>query len=150
MFEPGFPVSKRLVNFAYKGVVFSGIGLLAGIIGTSISNGLLMLRKELDPTFETQNVPPSVLGNAMCWSAHMGISSNLRYQILGGTDTVSGGWGGLWFISTLGLRGLGPGMSLLFEYWPCVVTCPGCYACARSFCEWSKRLIPALRIVKEV
>jgi enhancing lycopene biosynthesis protein 2 len=44
MFEPGFGAGKRLVNFAYKGAVFSVIGLLAGIIGTSISNGLLTLR----------------------------------------------------------------------------------------------------------
>jgi hypothetical protein len=66
------------------------IGLLAGTVGTSISNGLLALRKQLDPTFVTQNEPPSVVGNAACWALHMGISSNLRYQVLGGADGVSG------------------------------------------------------------
>jgi hypothetical protein len=30
MFEKGFPLRGRLVNFAYKGVVFSVIGMLAG------------------------------------------------------------------------------------------------------------------------
>lgn len=65
------------------------IGLMAGTVGTSISNGLLALRKQLDPNFVTQNEPPSVVGNAACWALHMGISSNLRYQLLGGADGVS-------------------------------------------------------------
>eukprot|EP00775_Hariotina_reticulata_P011776 gene11776-11921_t len=88
MFEAGFPAHKRLLNFAYKGFIFAVIGMMAGTVGTSLSNGLLHLRKQLDPTFETQNEPPTVLGNAACWSLHMGISSNLRYQLLGGTDVV--------------------------------------------------------------
>lgn len=46
-------------------------------------------RKELDPNYVPTNEPPSVLGNAACWSLHMGLSSNLRYQLLGGADTVS-------------------------------------------------------------
>jgi hypothetical protein len=84
MFEPGFPAHKRLVNFGYKGVIFSSIGLLAGIIGTATSNGLLELRKVLDPTFVTKNEAPNILFNAMTWSAHMGVSSNLRQAALPG------------------------------------------------------------------
>lgn len=82
-------MSKRLVNFVYKGFIFSLIGLMAGTVGTSLSNGLLALRQHLDPTFVVQNEPPTVLGNASCWALHMGISSNLRYQLLGGADGVS-------------------------------------------------------------
>lgn len=88
MFEPGFGLGARLVNLAYKGVIFGTIGLLAGIVGTSVSNGLLALRKRLDPNFEPSNEPPSVLGNAACWGIHMGLSSNIRYQILNGLDMV--------------------------------------------------------------
>ena len=73
-----------------------------------------------------QNEAPSILGNAACWSLHMGLSSNLRYQVLGGADTVralQGGAGvgcvlgmhvsalvflwrvrGLWHVCALGLR----------------------------------------------
>jgi hypothetical protein len=47
-------------------------------------------RQQLDPTYVSVNEPPSVLGNAACWSLHMGLSSNLRYQLLGGADTVGG------------------------------------------------------------
>lgn len=44
MFQPGFPISKRLLNFVYKGTIFAIIGMMAGTIGTSISNGLLYAR----------------------------------------------------------------------------------------------------------
>lgn len=89
MFQSGFSLDKRLINFAYKGTIFAAIGMAAGTVGTAVSNGLLALRKQLDPTFTTQNEPPTVLGNAACWALHMGISSNLRYQMLGGIDGVS-------------------------------------------------------------
>ncbi len=36
-----------------QGVVFAAIGFLAGIAGTAISNGLIALRKQLDPSFKT-------------------------------------------------------------------------------------------------
>jgi len=89
MFEPGnFSAGMRLLNFGYKAGVFGAIGMLAGIFGTMTSNGLLALRKRLDPKFTTQNQPPNVLLNAVTWSLHMGLSSNIRYQILGGVDRL--------------------------------------------------------------
>ena len=54
MFQPGFSLGSRLVNFGYKGVVFAFIGMCAGLVGTTTSNGLLLLRKKLDPSFTTQ------------------------------------------------------------------------------------------------
>ncbi|PNH04604.1 hypothetical protein TSOC_009216 [Tetrabaena socialis] len=46
MFEPGsFTVAQRLTNLGYKGAVFAVIGFFAGVLGTSLSNGLLALRK---------------------------------------------------------------------------------------------------------
>jgi hypothetical protein len=68
--------------------VFSVVGFAAGIIGTATSNGLLALRKRLDPGFESQNAAPNVLLNAGTWAAHMGVSSNARYQVLNGLDMV--------------------------------------------------------------
>jgi len=37
-----------------------------------------------------QNEQPNILKNAGTWGAHMGISANLRYQVLGGLDAVGG------------------------------------------------------------
>jgi hypothetical protein len=51
MFQPGFGLGARAVNFAYKGAVFAFIGMCAGLVGTATSNGLLELRKRLDPGF---------------------------------------------------------------------------------------------------
>lgn len=53
MFQPGFGLGARLVNFAYKGAVFALIGMCAGLLGTSISNGLIALRKRLDPAYQS-------------------------------------------------------------------------------------------------
>jgi hypothetical protein len=88
MFEPGFALSKRAVNFLYKGTVFATIGISAGLVGTAISNSLIAVRKKMDPNFVQQNESPNVLANASCWALHMGISSNLRYQMLNGMDML--------------------------------------------------------------
>lgn len=108
MFQPGFPLAGRLVNVVYKGAIFSFIGMCAGLVGTSLSNGLLVLRKRLDPDFVTQNTPPSVMGNASAWALHMGLSSNLRYQILNGADMIlqPAMPGGLFRVFTSVVRGL--------------------------------------------
>ncbi|KAG2501593.1 hypothetical protein HYH03_000098 [Edaphochlamys debaryana] len=88
-FEVGaFSPVQRLTNLVYKGAVFAVIGFFAGVVGTSLSNGLLAMRKKMDPNFKLQNEPPNVVFNAFTWAVHMGISSNLRYQTLGGVDAA--------------------------------------------------------------
>ena len=67
-------------------MVFAAVGFAAGLVGTAMSNGLLAARKKLDPEFRSQNQAPDVALNAATWAAHMGLSSNLRYQILNGVD----------------------------------------------------------------
>ena len=71
-----------------QGLVFAVVGFAAGIVGTATSNGLLAVRQALDKNFESQNEAPNVLLNAGTWATHMGISSNIRYQILNGIDMV--------------------------------------------------------------
>ncbi|KAE8731833.1 putative zinc transporter [Hibiscus syriacus] len=87
MFEPGgYTLMSRLGTAVFKGAVFAAVGFGAGLVGTAISNGLIKLRKKIDPTFETPNKPPPTLLNAVTWAAHMGTSSNLRYQTLNGIE----------------------------------------------------------------
>lgn len=87
MFEPGaFSFANRLGTFVFKGLVFASVGFAAGLVGTAISNGLIKLRKKMDPAFETPNKPPPTVLNALTWSLHMGISSNFRYQTLNGIE----------------------------------------------------------------
>ena len=70
--------------------MFGVVGLGAGLAGTAVSNGLIAIRKALDPKFESQNALPNVLLNASCWGAHMGVSSNIRYQLINGLEMVGG------------------------------------------------------------
>lgn len=89
MFEPGaFSILNRFGTFVYKGTVFAAVGFAAGLVGTALSNGLIGVRKKLDPNFETPNKAPPTLLNASTWALHMGLSSNLRYQTLNGIEYV--------------------------------------------------------------
>ncbi|CAN4126273.1 unnamed protein product [Withania somnifera] len=89
MFQPGsYGLLSRLGTFVYKGTQFAAVGFTAGLVGTALSNGLIKMRKKMDPTFETPNKPPPPLLNAATWAIHMGISSNLRYQTLNGVEFV--------------------------------------------------------------
>ncbi|CAN8260049.1 unnamed protein product [Cochlearia groenlandica] len=87
MFEQGsFTVMNRFGTLVYKGMLFATVGLAAGLVGTAISNGLIILRKKMDPSFETPNKPPPTLLNSLTWAAHMGVSANVRYQTLNGAE----------------------------------------------------------------
>ncbi|WOL04574.1 hypothetical protein Cni_G13295 [Canna indica] len=87
MFEPGpYSLFSRLGTFIYKGATFAAVGFAAGLAGTALSNGLLALRKKMDPEFETPNKAPPPVLNALTWALHMGLSSNLRYQTLNGIE----------------------------------------------------------------
>ncbi|XP_019702168.2 protein RETICULATA-RELATED 3, chloroplastic-like [Elaeis guineensis] len=89
MFEPGaYSLLSRLGTFVYKGVTFAAVGFAAGLAGTAISNGLIALRKKMDPAFQTPNKPPPTVLNALTWALHMGVSSNFRYQTLNGLEFV--------------------------------------------------------------
>ena len=41
-----------------------------------------------DPNFVQQNETPNVVLNSLAWTLHMGVSSNVRYQMLNGLDMV--------------------------------------------------------------
>ncbi|RZC52563.1 hypothetical protein C5167_020992, partial [Papaver somniferum] len=64
--------------------IFASFGFAVGLVGTTISNGLILTRKKMDPNFETPNKPPPTLLNAMTWATHMGFISNIRHQTLNG------------------------------------------------------------------
>ncbi|OEL25449.1 Protein RETICULATA-RELATED 3, chloroplastic [Dichanthelium oligosanthes] len=91
MFEPGaYSLGSRVATLMSKGATFAVVGFAAGLAGTAISNGLIAMRKRMDPAFETPNKPPPTLLNAGTWALHMGVSSNLRYQTLNGVEYLLG------------------------------------------------------------
>lgn len=89
MFEAGnYSLLDRAGTFIYKGGQFAVVGFAAGLVGTVISNTLIMIRKKMDPNFVVQNEAPPTLLNALTWALHMGLSSNSRYQSLNGLEFV--------------------------------------------------------------
>jgi hypothetical protein len=87
MFEPGaYSLIERAGTFVFKGAQFAVVGFAAGLVGTAVSNALLMVRKKVDPHFVMQNQAPPTLLNAATWAIHMGLSSNSRYQTLNGLE----------------------------------------------------------------
>ncbi|KAM3738850.1 hypothetical protein ACB098_09G162200 [Castanea mollissima] len=87
MFEPGaYSLLNRCGTFVYKGAVFAAVGFAAGLAGTVLSNGLISMRKKMDPNFETPNKAPPTLLNSLTWALHMGINTNFRYQTLNGIE----------------------------------------------------------------
>ncbi|KAM0839576.1 hypothetical protein ACQ4PT_060230 [Festuca glaucescens] len=91
MFEPGaYSLGSRVATLVSKGTTFAAVGFAAGLMGTAISNGLIAMRKKMDPAFETPNKAPPTLLNAGTWALHMGVSSNLRYQTLNGIEYLLG------------------------------------------------------------
>ncbi|TVU36578.1 hypothetical protein EJB05_18516, partial [Eragrostis curvula] len=91
MFEPGaFSLGARVTTLLSKGATFAAVGFAAGLAGTALSNGLIAMRKRMDPAFETPNKAPPTLLNAATWAIHMGVSSNLRYQTLNGVEYLLG------------------------------------------------------------
>ncbi|XP_030538565.2 protein RETICULATA-RELATED 3, chloroplastic [Rhodamnia argentea] len=93
MFEAGaYGMVERFGTFVYKGMVFAAVGFAAGLVGTALSNGLIKMRKKMDPNFETPNKPPPTILNAATWAIHMGLSSNFRYQTLNGIEFLLEKW----------------------------------------------------------
>ncbi len=48
------PLFQRCGHPAAQGTLFGLVGFSAGVIGTSLSNSLIALRKKMDPSYETQ------------------------------------------------------------------------------------------------
>ncbi|KAG0527876.1 hypothetical protein BDA96_06G271000 [Sorghum bicolor] len=85
-----YSLGSRVATIMSKGAVGVVVGFAAGFTGTAISNGLIAMRKRMDPAFETPNKAPPMLLNAATWALHMGVSSNLRYQTLNGVEYLLG------------------------------------------------------------
>lgn len=114
IFQPGnFSLLARTATFFYKGLLFSAVGFVSGLVGTTLSNTLVAIKnnnnKDDNDNKEEKKKggPPTVL-NAATWAVHMGLSSNLRYQTLNGVEfvMVRSMPPGLFKMAVLLLRGL--------------------------------------------
>jgi hypothetical protein len=82
----GFPhwtLAQRAAAPIRNGAKLLAVGFTASMLGVGITNGLIAIRRMLNPDFaagQAQN--PLVVSSA--YAAYMASSSNLRYQVLAG------------------------------------------------------------------
>ncbi|GBG92008.1 hypothetical protein CBR_g54103 [Chara braunii] len=90
--SPGrsFTVNQRLATLFVKGAQYGLAGFLCGLVGQGMANSLMSFKRRLNKGGnEVADVPiPPLLKTAACWALFMGVSSNLRYQMINGMERV--------------------------------------------------------------
>jgi len=85
VFEPS-SIASKLGCLVYKGVLYAFTGAVMGYTGTQVVHRLTDLKEALDPAF----VPPATMQDPILtglgWLFFMGVSSNIRYQALAGSE----------------------------------------------------------------
>ena len=87
-----YTMSQRAVSFLYKGILFSVCGFMGSMVGTSLSQGLLVLRRQRDRSRgivkDDDKKLPGLFVTSAAWAWFMFISSNPRYQALAGAERL--------------------------------------------------------------
>ena len=85
VFEPS-NVWEKAGCLVWKGVLYGLVGASMGFLGTVAVHRMTDLKEVLDPSF----VPPKMMQDAVLtsvgWFFFMGVSSNIRYQLLAGAE----------------------------------------------------------------
>ena len=79
-----FTIGQRLGSVVRNGTKLFGVGFFASLLGVGFTNGLILVRQMLDPTFVPLNDPQDVLLMSAAYGTYMATSSNLRYQVVAG------------------------------------------------------------------
>jgi Protein RETICULATA-related len=83
-----FSLQLRVLSFVYAGLQYAAIGMVAGVVGTAITYGLLETRKAFDASYVPDRPMPPIFSNSVAWAAFMGLSSNTRFQAVEGIERV--------------------------------------------------------------
>ncbi|KAF7153966.1 hypothetical protein RHSIM_Rhsim01G0192300 [Rhododendron simsii] len=75
---------QRIGAIVRNGGKLLGVGTVSSLIGTSVVNALINVKKAVDKTSadEIENLP--ILSTSFNYGVYMAVSSNLRYQVLAG------------------------------------------------------------------
>lgn len=87
--RPGcrFSVKQRVATLFYKGVLYGSVGFGCGLIGQGIANMIMNAKRSINKSEEDIPVPPLVKSAAL-WGVFLGVSSNVRYQIINGLESL--------------------------------------------------------------
>ncbi|XP_042481143.1 protein RETICULATA-RELATED 1, chloroplastic-like isoform X3 [Macadamia integrifolia] len=87
--RPGcrFTVQQRIATYFYKGLLYGAVGFTCGIIGQGIANLIMTAKRSIKKSEEDIPVPPLVESAAL-WGFFLGVSSNTRYQLINGMESL--------------------------------------------------------------
>ncbi|KAL5740521.1 hypothetical protein ACOSP7_029404 [Xanthoceras sorbifolium] len=87
--RPGcrFSVNQRLATYFYKGILYGSVGFGCGIIGQGIANLIMTAKRSINKSEDDIPVPP-LLKSAALWGVFLAVSSNTRYQIINGLESL--------------------------------------------------------------
>jgi Protein RETICULATA-related len=84
-----FSAPQRLAGFLYKGTLFAICGFLGSVVGTSMSQGLIDLRRTMtkgNGDERPRKALPNLAITSAAWAGFMFFSSNPRYQAVAGLE----------------------------------------------------------------
>ncbi|KAJ7947923.1 protein RETICULATA, chloroplastic-like [Quillaja saponaria] len=87
--RPGskFSLKQRIATYFYKGVLYGSVGFGCGLIGQGIANMIMNAKRSIKKSEEDIPVPP-LLQSAALWGVFLAVSSNTRYQIINGLESL--------------------------------------------------------------
>jgi Protein RETICULATA-related len=83
-----YSVPLRMASFVNAGLQYAAIGMVAGVVGTAITYGLVASRKRFDSSYVPERPLPPILASSAGWAAFMAISSNTRFQAVEGIERL--------------------------------------------------------------
>ncbi|TKY48604.1 RETICULATA-RELATED 1 [Spatholobus suberectus] len=87
--RPGckFSVMQRIATYFHKGALYGSVGFGCGIIGQGIANMIMNAKRSIKKSEDDIPVPP-LLQSAALWGFFLAVSSNTRYQIINGLESL--------------------------------------------------------------
>lgn len=87
--RPGskFSLQQRIATYFYKGLLYGSVGFGCGLIGQGIANMIMNAKRSMRTSEKDIPVPPLVK-SAVLWGVFLAVSSNTRYQIINGMESV--------------------------------------------------------------
>lgn len=91
VFEAGsktrsFTLGSRAMGFLSKAAELSAVGAVTGAAMSGLGSAAVQLRRRADPTFQPSVPVPEMSRAVAGMGAFMGLSANLRYNVLAGLD----------------------------------------------------------------
>ncbi|XP_058773726.1 protein RETICULATA-RELATED 1, chloroplastic-like [Vicia villosa] len=87
--RPGckFSAMQRVATYFYKGALYGTVGFGCGIVGQGIANMIMNAKRSFSKSEDDVPIPP-LLQSAALWGFFLAVSSNTRYQIINGLESL--------------------------------------------------------------